>query len=54
MDANLQFHKLESFTDEEHLILQTIIKKKDKIVVQTEEQMNIYRKFIKHITSSIN
>lgn len=54
MNNNLQFPKIESLTDKEHQILQSIIKKKEKIVVHTKEQMEVYKKFIKHVTLNID
>lgn len=50
MNNNLQFLKIESLTYEEHQILQSILKKKDKIVIHTKEQMDVYKKFIHHVT----
>ena len=52
MSNNLYFPKINSLTDEEHIILQSIIQKQNKIVIHTKEQMDVYRKFIKHITSN--
>ena len=52
--SNLHIPKIKSFTKEENQILQSIIKSKDKIVVHTKEQMDVYKKFIQLLTSDID
>ena len=44
---NLHFSNIEGFSENEKIILQSILRR-GKIVIKTDEQLNIYKKFIQY------
>lgn len=50
---NLHFSNIEGFSENEKIILQSILRR-GKIVIKTDEQLNIYKKFIQYAKKTID
>lgn len=50
---NLHFSNIEGFSEHEKIILQSILRR-GKIVIKTDEQLNIYKKFIQYAKKKID